>query len=340
MRVRTVRRTWKGALLAGLWALAAPSAAHAAPAFRLVYVREAGTESCPEEVELRMSVAARLGYDPFSPSAGAAVIARVGRTGERLTGSVEIADETGISRGLREIEAAGGRCDELARALSLSVSIAIDPERALGQPEAETERAPARGVSESIPVFRARAPDFQERDEATSMPVRRRRGPHFSLGGSGAVSFGLAPSPAYGGSVLARLSLNRISFGLDGRFARSAFAKIDALDGAELSITVGAASPSICLYRSALSLCGVGAFGVFQVESQGIAEPRSDQAFHAAAGAALGFEPRLSDRVRLLAQIEVLVALTRPEVKIDGREVWAPASWVGAGRLGLLVDFP
>ena len=123
----------------------------AEPEFRLLYIREPGTEPCPEEVELRFSVAARLGYDPFSPTAGPAVIARVSPGVERLTGSVEITDGAGVSRGRREIESSSARCDELFRALALSVSIAIDPERVLGEEDPDGAATPEPTPALTLP---------------------------------------------------------------------------------------------------------------------------------------------------------------------------------------------
>jgi RNA polymerase sigma-70 factor (ECF subfamily) len=101
----------EGAFLAGIFAVAAPATVRAAPAFRLVDVRECGTENCPPEMELRMSVA--LGSTTIR-SRRTQLRPVIGRSGEHWSGSVEIADEEGMSRGRREIETSGERCDELA----------------------------------------------------------------------------------------------------------------------------------------------------------------------------------------------------------------------------------
>ena len=78
--------------------LVSPRLAHATSYYRFLYVREAGAEACPDEMELRMSVVARLGYDPFSPQASGALFARIGRLDGELSGSVELVDEHGMSR--------------------------------------------------------------------------------------------------------------------------------------------------------------------------------------------------------------------------------------------------
>ena len=60
-----------GCILAAVAALgtllAWEGAAHASTTARLVYLRGMDTVSCPGEGKLRDAVAARLGYDPFTP---------------------------------------------------------------------------------------------------------------------------------------------------------------------------------------------------------------------------------------------------------------------------------
>src|SRR5687768_12796994 len=104
--VRRVARDWLGKSI-GVWVLllglALPSAARAEEKARLVYVRGEGADDCPAEVDLRLWVIARLGYDPFSPQASRVVIARVESREHDLHGSVEVADQQGLSTGRREL---------------------------------------------------------------------------------------------------------------------------------------------------------------------------------------------------------------------------------------------
>ena len=134
-----VARGWPGKLL-GLWVLALsaawPVSARAEEKVRLVYVRGTGADDCPAEVDLRLLVMARLGYDPFSPQASRVVISRVETRGEQLVSNLEVIDQGGMSTGQRELTAKPGRCGELARALALSISLAIDPDRANLSPPA------------------------------------------------------------------------------------------------------------------------------------------------------------------------------------------------------------
>ena len=45
------------------------------PSSRFVYARGEGAELCPDEAQVRLAVAARLGYDPFFPSAEKTIVA-------------------------------------------------------------------------------------------------------------------------------------------------------------------------------------------------------------------------------------------------------------------------
>src|SRR4051812_29189298 len=116
------------ALVAGLLSV---RAVHAEEKARLVYARGSGTAGCPAEIDLRLSVVARLGYDPFSPQASRVVLARIERRRAALVGVVELVNDAGLASGRRELSAPKRRCDELARAMALSISLTIDPERAL-----------------------------------------------------------------------------------------------------------------------------------------------------------------------------------------------------------------
>lgn len=117
------------ALAFALAAVAAP--AGATPSAKLTYVRGPGAEACPDESELRRAVAARLGYDPFFPTAPQAIVAQIhararpdGRRGYR--GDVQIVNEHGIVRGERALETKSEDCAEMVRALALGISIAVD----------------------------------------------------------------------------------------------------------------------------------------------------------------------------------------------------------------------
>src|SRR6185503_7935336 len=84
-------------------------------------------EACPAEPTVRQAVAARLGYDPFFAAADKTIVARIIRNREELRATVELVDDRGMVRGVREFKAPADQCDELVETMALAISIAIDP---------------------------------------------------------------------------------------------------------------------------------------------------------------------------------------------------------------------
>jgi len=122
---RTSCRALFGA--AALAVVCVSRASFAFPTSRLTYARGSGAEACPDETAVRQAVAARLGYDPFFPSAEKTIVARIVRTKDELRATVELVDEHGLMRGVRELKASAGQCGELVATMALAISIAIDP---------------------------------------------------------------------------------------------------------------------------------------------------------------------------------------------------------------------
>jgi len=81
----------------GPYATRRAAATEAAPAatkdaVRLLYARDLGAESCPEQEKLQSGVRARLGRDPFREDGTKKVAIRVGRAGTALKARVEVRD--------------------------------------------------------------------------------------------------------------------------------------------------------------------------------------------------------------------------------------------------------
>src|SRR5689334_9833347 len=142
------------------------------PTSRLTYARGNGAESCPEEPTVRQAVAARLGYDPFFAAADKTIVARITRNRDELRATVELVDDHGIVRGVREFKARAGQCAELVATVALAISIAIDPTNPgiLGEPpKARTEPLrpkPASLERRATPSERPAVPQAREIDDA------------------------------------------------------------------------------------------------------------------------------------------------------------------------------
>jgi hypothetical protein len=99
--------------------------APAAKTARLVYERE--VPECPDESTLRNEVLARLGYDPFTQNSPRTMTASIERTRSGLRAHIVFHDPGSKGGGSRTLESTKNDCSELASAMVLAITIAIDP---------------------------------------------------------------------------------------------------------------------------------------------------------------------------------------------------------------------
>jgi hypothetical protein len=104
-----------------------PARAAASPSARLVYIRGPGTETCPDEAAIRAAVAARLGYDPFFRSAPSTMTVELSMAGDTYRARIQLVDENGTVRGVRELAQAGPRGSPIIYTVCFTITIAIYP---------------------------------------------------------------------------------------------------------------------------------------------------------------------------------------------------------------------
>ena len=68
----------------------------ARPLARLTDQRGVGAETCMDEAGLRIEVARRSGYDPFTADAAARLTVTITRQGRQLIGTLQFFDEKGL----------------------------------------------------------------------------------------------------------------------------------------------------------------------------------------------------------------------------------------------------
>jgi len=320
----------------GLAVFASPRLAHAASHYRLLYVRDAGTASCPDEMELRLAVVARLGYDPFSPNASGALYARIGQQDGELTGSVELVDENGMSRGKRELQAPTGDCVQIGHALALSISIAIDPEQA-----AEHQRESATNLARPAPR-QAPLPLSQDEEKAhdrqRDKPPPSRVSQRDSLALSAITLVGVAPAAAFGGALWYEHSLGSLALVAGARFASAPSGDVRA--GAALQLKLAAGDLGLCWLASPLEACAIGMAGASWVTGGQVRSPRTSVGPFVAFGARLALVAPLSKSVGLFAAGEGLGVTTRVRAEVDGARVWDALPLAAGLVLGARLRFP
>ncbi|HKY39114.1 MAG TPA: hypothetical protein VJN18_24415 [Polyangiaceae bacterium] len=330
-------------------------AGQAEEAARLVYVRGAGADECPDEEKLRDWVAARLGYDPFKAQASNVVIARLETRDAQLRGTVEMIDAQGKSAGRRELSSAGAGCEAVARAMALSISLAIDPERANeprpqpGTPEsaaAPVEATPSepQAPPESVPLESPPSeppppllkPSRSDGAPSSGEPTALNR--RVLLHAAFATNVGALPGEAFGGEIAAGLRLRRWSLALGVRALQSTDRDVEPRG--QISGTLFGAVLNACHHFDPVSACLVGQLALQRVGSSGVTDANTSSGPYGAVGPRLSGEAAVTRHLALQLGLEGLVNLARNHAVLSGRQVWE-APWLAAALLvGMKAHFP
>jgi hypothetical protein len=350
----SLRALTVGAVLAGCLT---SRAVEAAPAARLVMVQEAALTGCVDEVELERRVVARLSYDPFSTGGGATLLVRVAQQKAALIGSVEVVDAQRVSRGTREIAIASGRCDELLEALSLSISIAIDPHAAMAEsapgeepPPAPTTPEPAApeplapepapptpsAAKPAVVAGDAPATAGPEQDTDSEPKVHASSNAVYALGVQGISMVGVAPATSFGAGLQARRKSGRWALGVGARLVAGS-GKVG--DDTELHANVAAGEVSGCFEPGAFAYCALALVGGTWARAN-VELPHTDSAIFAALGARVAMTAPLSGAWSLLAYAELVGVPAPVRAQVDGDTIWSAPPLAGGFSVGVSRRFP
>jgi hypothetical protein len=335
-----VRFAALGGIAFGLAALSSAAPLQATPSARLVYARAPDVQGCPGEMELRLGVVHRLGYDPFEPGARLTVLALIENSGIELVGSVELIGEDGVSEGRRRLASPADRCTDLVRAMALSASLALDQRRDADAVAGRSASEPARVEPPSVNLGTYASPHELPPDERANADAREPARAQMGLGAGGQLTAGAAPAAAPGFSLAATARY--------GAFRLDAEVRADAVVSASLprlgpdarletSLAMGSLSP--CLQLGRAFACALVSLGALSVEARGITQPARDHGLYSAAGGRLGIGVPLSARFSLDLHAEAVMQLARPAVAIDASSVWRQplaAAGVGARLFGMI----
>lgn len=318
----------------GLAAIAVTALARdaaASPTARLVYVRGAGAESCPDEPEMRRAVATRLGYDPFRPLASTTLTAEVRREKGVFRGLVKLVDDAGVERGARDLESRAADCRDLTTAMALSMSIAIDPlslMRPSPPPDAEVAEAPVSPVPD-LPL----APPATD-DRRVTVP-RPPPGDPLRLGFSLAThaAFGIAPAPSLGFRLAAEIGTRRLSLGLEGRLDLPASA--ETAEGGRSRTSLSGATLVPCVRLPFAWACGVLLVARVDAEAVDVTSPRSEGFLFLGAGARLVTAIPLAQDFSLRLGGDVLAHPLPFELTVNGRRIYRSSTISALAGLGV-----
>jgi hypothetical protein len=310
------------ALVACLVPLVCSPTASAAPrpSFAIAYQAPEGA-GCPTEDAVRASVAAELGYDPWDPvddgaSPRIAVTIRVHHAGVR--GRVEMRATDGRHLGARELEAPS--CAELAGALVLAITVAIDPLRAVAPPPkppgtAAADNAAANGGAATSASAAATKPASDAPPAAPAPPHPPRLVDEIRL----RVGFGVqgtidaAPGPQIGFMGRVGFALRRFSLAVE---LRGDLPGSGGVDGGHVSASTMAAFLVPCVSHRVVALCLLGGGGGQEVAGSGYLLSRSSWVPYAAVGGRIEIELALTRIIALDLHVDLMAPITRTELYV------------------------
>jgi hypothetical protein len=317
--------------------------AWANPSARLVYVRGAGADRCPNEEAVRTAVSTRLGYDPFFLTAPTTIFVEVARDGDRFVARLKLIDSQGVERGTRHLETHTGYCADLIGTLALTISLVIDPVSLAAPPVVSgsapapsaapaTDPVPTTGptpVTESRPATApAPEPEPTPAPSPPSMetPSGRRKAMTVFAGLSALATLGSALAPTAGATAFVGVRADWLSVRIEGRADLPASVPDPP---ARSSAVFGAALP--CVHWWAAFACG--SVGFEWIHASGEATyPRNPQTLVGVLGGRLGAEIEVADRFALAPFAELLAPLQRPRIQ-NGAVIEHPFSVI-AGDVG------
>lgn len=314
-------------LLVGLGA--SPAAAQSTRTVQLVYARGAGAEQCPDADAIRSGVAARLGYEPFDKRAPTALSASVLRVGRRLEARIEMRDAAGNVQAERTLSSQHSDCSELASALELAISIAIDPMSASRPAPPSRAAAPPPSTPAPVPAPLAEP----EPDRTQSPPVT----PTSLQAGVGMIgTFGSAPGPALGVTLKVGARRRAVSLSVEGRADLPA-SKSLSMGEVSASLLVGSLVP--CLHRGGLAVCGLITAGALRGGGEGLVNEQPVTAPFFALGLRGIAEIHLGGALFGSLHADLLAPLVQTTLRVSGQEVWTSPAVSGVIGIGVGAHF-
>jgi hypothetical protein len=318
---------------AALLGPAAPAAA-AEPApktAQLVYTR-GDIASCPDEDAMKSAVAIRLGYDPFKPDPAQIVTAAITREPGGLRGQVDLRDRSFKVKGSRTLTTNKSDCTELASAMALAISIAIDP---LSVTRPEPPQQPTAPEPAAAPPPATQAAPERPRDEGPREPAKP---VGLRVGVTGGAAFGATPGASFSPSVFAGVAYGAFSIDAEGRGHFTSSVPAQPRGAVEASLLVFMLAP--CFHYKVALGCALVGVGSLSGTGTGVDVPESASTLYANAGARLGAEIPLGGPVALRVGGDVLLPLVSTRLRLRGVDVWTSPAVTAALGAGVLASFP
>lgn len=312
-----------------LCALCKLAHADARQGYQLVVHDSAG---CIATESLEAAVAARLGYDPFTETAQRVIEVELRSAARRVVEGAVLIRERDRLLGQKPVRAEG--CLEVAGAIELAISLAIDP---LGTGAASPLTTSQPSPTSSPHVSRTVLPT-----SGTSLRATRSRADVevastwlVTLALNTSLSLGMSPSVALGGSLRAGISTHSLSLWGEvlGHFPTSN----RILEGRLHTASVMGVAAA-CLPAHVLDLCALVRAGAIQNRGSGFDRNQSFTRPYLAAGPRVGLRLHFYERWSVQGTADLTFSFIKTNVTLDQRVVWTTPLAAATFGLGLGLD--
>lgn len=292
---------------------------------------------CPANDVVSRSIAVRLGYDPFAPTADdhlRIVIRPRGRTLEAI-----VTLERGATVVERTRESASGDCAELSEVAAFTAATLVDP-RAVFAGRKEGTSVPGESLELGRPLEPPPAP-LESSAPPAPPPVaplaRERSGWTVRVGGRATVCVGCAPEPSLGFGVFAGIERARWGIDLGGRLDLPSSILAADGTGVSASLLVFEAFPHVRL--GPLRFGPLGTVGTLSGKSIGVEGPSRESSLWMAAGARASMELRIVGPLFAYASVDGSCVLTRVHLVVRDVERWSNDLLAATGSVGVVGAF-
>jgi hypothetical protein len=322
--------------------------AKAPPTVRFIYERAASAGDCPDADVILDAVRARLGADPFHEPAEITIRASVARQRDELRAVLLLSD--GSARGgERRLVSRQADCSELASAMELALSIAIDPLSvmreappvsptalpAAGPPGPIAPRAPAAASDSARPPPAPLAPPPPSVSVLAPPPrPSPPRSLQVNLGAAG--NWGASVAATAGFLAGVGLRSEGWSISVEGR---ADLPRSRPVDGGSISAATLAGTLAPCLHRGVFGGCLLATVAALRGSGQGLQNSQEATTTLYAVGARALVELPSGSAVALRLHLDLQSPLVRTTLRVGGEPVWtAPPLSIALG-LGAVVRF-
>jgi hypothetical protein len=303
------------------------------PAVRLIYERAANVPDCPDENTVLDAVRARLAFDPFREPAEIIIRASLLREGEELRARIRWSDRSSKG-GERRLSSRRADCTELASAMELALSIAIDPLALARAPEppAPLDLAALESEPAATKPAEVESAPKAHKPAAASSPW-----PGLELLAGAVGDAGDTVGLTLGALAGVGLRGTHWSLSLEGRadLPRSRSAAGGSVEAGTLAVTLAP-----CLRHGIFGGCVLASLDALRASGQNLNNAQKGTSLYAAVGARALVEYPQGGWLAGRAHVDVARPLPRTLLKVGDDEIWSSPFVTVALGLAAVVRLP